>query len=294
MPGKRWTAAVFLALTALGAMAAPLCAAGPGPAGEGRAPLSLAVHPYLSPSELIGRFTPLAVMLGRRTGREIRIEISSDYADHVSRIGQGRADIAYMGPASYVRAASVYGKFPLLAKQEINGKPYFTGVIIKRAGSPLGDLKGMKGGRFAFGDPGSTMSHLVPRYMLIEAGLMTGDYESEFLQNHDNVALGVLVGDFDAGAVKEETFHKYRGRGIEALAFTPEISEHLFIARRDLDPDTVRALRQTMLALAGEPGGMQALTSIKPEISGLVPVEDSDYDNLRAIIKRLEREGVTP
>ena len=264
-------------------------------AGKGSGePLVLGIHPYLAPSELIERFLPLAESLGRKTGRPISIEISRDYAEHIKRIGEGQVDMAYMGPASYVEAVRKYGEFPLLAQQEIKGKPYFRGVVIKKAGSPLKGLKGLRGGKFAFGDPGSTMSHLVPRYMLLEAGLGAEDYRFEFLHSHDNVALGVLVGDFDAGAVKEETFYKYQNRGIEALSYTPRISEHLFIARRGLSAGTVESLRKAMHALSGEPGGKQVLSSIKKDLSGLVSVKNKDYDNLRRIIEGLREVGVKP
>lgn len=68
----------------------------------------------------------------------------------------------------------------------------------------------------AFGDPESTMSHLVPRFMLWRVGV-TGEVlaDYQFLSNHTNVALGVLVGDFDAGAVKEEVFYEFEPKGLK-------------------------------------------------------------------------------
>lgn len=255
-------------------------------------PLVLGVHPYLAPSELIRRFSPLAEAIGKNIGRVIRVEISRDYAEHIKRIGEGTVDMAYMGPASYVEAVRVYGSLPLLAIQEIRGKSYFRGVIIRRSGSKILDLKDLRGGKFAFGDPASTMSHLVPRYMLLEAGLGEGDFSFEFLRSHDNVAMGVLVGDFDAGAVKEEAFEQYRSRGLEILSYTPEIAEHVFIAGKGMPVGTVRSVRRAMHALGGQKGDRQALSSIKPGLSGLAPVEDNDYDNLRSIMDRLQKAGV--
>ena len=254
--------------------------------------LVLAVHPYLAPSELIQRFTPLAVHLGAKAGCEVRLDISRDYAEHIRRIAEGKVDLAYIGPASYVRAVKDYGEFPILAVQKISGKSYFRGVIVKSRGSKLKSLSDLRGRRFAFGDPVSTMSHLIPMYMLIQAGLDEGDYTYEFLQSHENVALGVLVGDFDAGAVKEEVYEQYRSRGLEALAYTPEIAEHLFIGRKGLPKGTVNALRKCLYILDSEPGGKQVLSSIKEGISALAPVDDSEYDSLRRIITSLERAGV--
>jgi len=254
--------------------------------------LVLGVHPYMSPSELIERFTPLAEHLGAKTGREVRVDISRDYAEHIRRIGEGTVDIAYMGPASYVEAVKRYGKFPLLAVQQIRGRSYFRGAIIKLKGSKAKKLGDLRGGSFAFGDPSSTMSHLVPKCMLMEAGLDEGDYSYEFLHSHDNVALGVLVGDFDAGAVKEEVYEIYRERGLEVLAYTPEIAEHLFIARKGLPEGSVAALRMAMYRLDDEPGGKLVLSSIIKGMTALVPVDDSEYEGLRKTIKKLSRPEV--
>jgi len=59
-----------------------------------------------------------------------------------------------------------------------------------------------------------------------------------FLKNHHNVALGVLLGNFDAGAVKEDVFDEYRQQGLKTLKKTPPISEHLFVVRKTLPPET--------------------------------------------------------
>lgn len=258
-------------------------------------PLKLGVHPYLPATELVKRFRPLAEYLERKTGRRVEVVISNDYEHHIYLVGHDRFDISYMGPASYVMMVERYGKKPLLARQEVKGKPVFRGVIITRDDSPIRKLSDLRGKRFAFGDPDSTMSHLVPRYMLIKAGIGVKDLGGhEFLRGHHNVALGVLVGDFDAGAVKEEVFYEYKDRGLRALEWTPEISEHLFVASKNLPAGMVKALRDAMLALKEEPEGKVIMSSIKAEVTAFDPVRDRHYATLRRIIKELEASGITP
>jgi phosphonate transport system substrate-binding protein len=151
----------------------------------------------------------------------------------------------------------------------------------------------VKGKSFAFGDPDSTMSHLVPRYMLLEAGIDVEDLSHyDFLASHHNVALGVLVGEFLAGAVKEEVFYEYEERGLKALAWTPELSEHLFVASRKLPAETVEDLREALLGLADEPGGDEVMNSIKLGVTAFVPAADIDYDNLREILRVIKESGV--
>jgi len=262
------------------------------PALQAREPLILAVHPYLPPNELTQRFSPLADYLSRELGRPIVVRVGGDYWEHIEYIGKDQVDIAFMGPASYVKMVKKYGKKPILARLEINGQPQFRGRIIVRKDSPLAILPDLKGRSFAFGDPGSTMSYQVPRYMLWQAGITLNDLsDHRFLGSHNNVALAVLAGDFDAGAVKEEVFLSFESRGLRALANTPALSEHLFVASNALPANIVQAMRTALYRLKDTPQGAHIMNTIKKDTSAMVPAADSDYDSLRDILKALEALG---
>jgi len=261
-------------------------------AGE---PLILGVHPFLPATSLLPKFEPLAAHISRSLGHPVHVEISRDYEDHIRRVGTGEVDIAYMGPASYVKLVETYGESNLLARLEIRGSPAFHGVIFVRDESPIRTLEELKDKRFAFGSPSSTMGTLVPRHVLKQAGVGMEDLGGfSSLGNHDNIALGVLVGDFDAGAVKEETFTKFQPRGLRSLAVTLPISEHLFVAATNLSADRVTKVRTILLRTGEDEEGLAVLRSIKETVSGLVPVEDSDYDNLRRILSEVEKNEVPP
>lgn len=290
MPRSRALAVALLVLM-LSLTAAPASHA----AGENNNTLKLAVHPYLAASTIVEKFSPFAEYLSKELGRPVIIVVAKDYATHIDWIGQGAVDFAYMGPASYVILTEGYGLRPTLAVLELNGKTTFQGIIIKSSANPIKEISELRGKRFAFGDPNSTMSHMVPRYMLYKAGIDVTDLSGhEFLKNHENVAMAVLSGEFDAGCIKPETYEKYKGKGVSILAYTPEISEHLFVARSGLDDETVNALRVAMTSLAKSPDGPKVLQSLQFGVTGLDMVKDSDYDNLREIIRTLRSIGVSP
>jgi phosphonate transport system substrate-binding protein len=262
------------------------------PLDAGR-PLILQVHPYLPATEIIERFSPLADYLSKSIGRPVVVRISVDYRQHIDLIGKDKVDIAFMGPAPYVSMVDLYGKKPVLSRLEIDGRPTFKGAIIVAKRSPLRSLSQLKGKRFAFGDPHSTMSHLVPRYMLWKAGVGIKDLASHtFLNNHHNVALGVLVGKFDAGAVKSEVFYAYEKRGLRVLEWSPEVSEHLFVASSALPKETIRGLIDALSRLWGSEDGQRILRGVNDHATGMVTVEDGDYDNLRTILRALKKVGV--
>ena len=262
---------------------------GTAPAGAASEPLQrpmvLAVHPYLPSAEIRKRFAPLAEYLGKVLGQQVVVRVGRDYEEHVATIGANGVDIAFMGPAAYVKLVARYGARPLLARIETNGDPYLSGVIVARSDSPLRSLADLRGKVFAFGDPDSTMSTLVPRYALRRAGVpLTALAHYEHLGAHENVALGVLAGDFDAGAVKVEVFDEFAARGLRVLANLPQVSEHVFATRADLPLSQVKLLRSALLNLKATPQGSAIMQSIQKDMTGMVPVADADYDNPRAIL----------
>jgi phosphonate transport system substrate-binding protein len=253
-------------------------------------PLLLGVHPYLQKDEIIRRFTPLADYLSAELNRPVEVRVGKDYQAHLQAIGNDDIDIAYLGPSLYVETTKLFGSKPLLARLEANGKPTFQGHIIIRQNSPMRRLTDLKNHYFAFGDPESTMSSLVPQAMLLQNGIKLSDLSGyRHYDGHVNVALAVLSGDADAGAVKEEVFDKYQPRGLRSLQATPAISEHLFVTRSNLSWPLVEKIRVLMLGLRTPKAVNKILKPIKKTATGLVEVEDSDYDSLRRILDTLAR-----
>jgi phosphonate transport system substrate-binding protein len=252
--------------------------------------LTLWVHPYLPATEITQRFTPLAKYLGEKLGLNVSVRVQQTYQSHLDFVGRDRADIAYLGPASYIRLRDQYGPKPLLAKLEVAGKPFFHGMIVVRHDSGLKSISDLAGKSFAFGDPNSTMSYFVPRGMLLQAGVKVADLQRhDFLNSHHNVALAVLGGYFDAGGVKEEVFYEFEKKGLRILAQSPPLPEHLFVTRANLPAEMVEQIRTRMLAIGESPDKAAILGSLKSTVTNLLPVADRDYDPLREILSALDR-----
>ena len=251
--------------------------------------LTLWIHPYLPATELTKRFSPLVKYLGEQLNRTISIRVQQSYHAHLDFVGRNQADIAYLGPVTYVRLKDQYGTKPLLAKLEVKGSPFFHGMIIVREDSGINALADLVGKSFAFGDPNSTMSHIVPRGMLRNAGTTIDKLQRhDFLNSHHNVALAVMGGYFDAGGVKEEVFYEFEKKGLKMIAKSPPIPEHLFVARTSLPQDLISQIRSHLINIDKSPDKETILGSIKSSITNLLPVADQDYDPLRDIIKSLD------
>ena len=280
---QRLSRCVFLLVVAL-TLASQASAESSATAG----PITLGIHPYLPEPELRKRYEPLAQYLQRSLGSKVSLRVASDYEEHMALVGADKIDIAFLGPALYVRTVEKYGHKPLLARLETRGKPFFNGYLVTRQGSGVTDIASLRGKSFAFGDPASTMSHLIPRHMLLAADVDVEDLSNhDFLGSHTNVALAVMRGDYDAGAVKGEVAAAFREKGLRAFAKSAPFSEHVFVARSDAAPAFIRAVTNALYRLSESPEGRAILSGMKRGITGMVPAKDNDYDNLREVLTTL-------
>ena len=145
------------------------------------------------------------------------------------------------------------------------------------------------------------MSYIVPRYMFIEAGVPFPEAHLRIVGSHNNVCLNILAGDVYAGGVREKTYQKYKDRGLKVIAVSPKVTEHPFVATDRLDAETYTQIKEALTGIKGKDEIERLLTPIKSTLTGLAPVEDKDYDAVRAMMaavredeKRLAEERKRP
>ncbi len=243
--------------------------------------LTFGFLPYLTAGEIMEKYTPLATYLSEQINQPIFIKVLRSYDDLIQQAGDDQFDIFFMGGNPYIKMVERYGKKPLLARYEINGNPNFHSVIFVPKNSPLQKMSDLAGKRFAFGNRYSTLSALVPHYMLSKAGVTLSQLAGyNHLKSHQDVIFGVLIGNYAAGGVALEVFQEYKNRGIRALALSPPISTHLLIASNNLPAELVKQLQIALYRLKDK----TILSAISTELTGFVPVTDADYDLLRTIL----------
>ncbi len=134
--------------------------------------------------------------------------------------------------------------------------PTFQAVVIVPADSPAQSLKDLKGGEIAFGDPASTSGTWVPRYQLLEAGLVSGrDYTLRVLGAHDAVALAVSNHKVAAGGLSLPIYNRLLKEGkidpksVRVLAASPAIPEYMWTFREGLDPAFKEEIRKAFITV---------------------------------------------
>jgi phosphonate transport system substrate-binding protein len=257
--------------------------------------LTIGFLPYLSADELLTKYTPLANYLEKKLDRKVEIIISKDYNDHIKRVGEDKYDISFLGGIPYIKVTQQYGFKPLIARYEFHHEPTFGSIIFTTKDSLINSLDDLQNRSIAFGSEQSTLSTIVPLFMLYSKGISLEDFQSyTHMSNHENVLYGVLLGDYDAGAVAKEVFNENNNGNFKIIESSKQISTHLFVASNKLEKQTIKQIKKLFLDLSKEPFGDDILQFISPSLTGFVDLKDSDYDLHRQIIQTVEQQRDTP
>lgn len=250
--------------------------------------VKLGIVPLDSPAQMYRKFSPLAAYISAQTGREVVFKLTPTFTDAVRDIGTGLADLCYMTPTTYIEAHDKYG-VGLLAKAVRKGTPYSHTIIVAREDSPVSRLEDLKGKTFAFGDAMSTSSYMVPRYMLEKAGVKVEDLaECRFMGHHDDIAKAVLLGEVDAGGVREATALQYKGKGLKFLKVSQDIPEFNICMKPGMDAGLAEKIKRSLLSLKkGDPEKEEVIRSIDPDYTGFMDARDSDYAGIREMVTNM-------
>lgn len=220
---------------------------------------------------------------------DIELKIFRTYDEAIDGLVAGEVDFVRFGPASYVLARRRQPGLELLAMELEGGEKRFQGVIAVRKHSPIQTVADLKGKRFAFGDPNSTIGRYLVQAELVKAGLRASDLASfKYLPRHDAVAHAVDIGDFEAGSLRIGAFERANEKDTLRILLSFENVTSPWVARAGLDPVVARALRESLLSLA-DPVVLKEL-----KVSGFAPASDDEYQFVRDGMKRADEFEITP
>jgi phosphonate transport system substrate-binding protein len=278
----KWLTQLFLAAAVAVGLAGPAHASEANPDT-----LKVALLPDENASELIKRNQPLKDYLEQKLGKKVELIVTTDYSSMIEAMRFGRIDIAYFGPLSYVLAKSKADIEPFAA-MVTDGKPTYRSVLIANVNAKVNSLADIKGKKVAFGDRASTSSHLIPKTMLAESGLVQDkDYEQHFVGAHDAVAVNVQNGNADAGGLSEVIFKSLLERNIidpakvKVVGYSKEYPQYPWSMQSRLAPALKDKIRAAFLDLH-DPA---VLKNFKAQ--GFAAISDKDYDVIREMGKLL-------
>ena len=243
--------------------------------------LLVALLPDENAASVIQDNQGLTAYLEENLDKEVELVVTTDYSSMIEAASNGRLDLAYFGPMSYVLAKTKSNIEPFAARLK-NGTTTYTSIIIGNVEAGVDEFADIEGATVAFGDPASTSSRLFPELTLAEAGLKAGEnYEAVFLGAHDAVALAVQNGNAQAGGLSRPIFDSLLEEGtidsskVTVIAESNPIPQYPWTMRSDLDPALKAQIGSTFLNIDDE----SVLGPFKAD--GFAAMADEDYDGIR-------------
>lgn len=290
--GAWWRASGIVAAvprSILAALLALLALAPSAPSSEPMHTLHLGVVSFYNPRLMYLKYQPLVDYLGERTGRRWELVISTSYQRTVDDLCAGRVDLAYIGPFAYLRAHELCGATPVV-RLMTGGEATYRSFIMVRAESPARSLRELAGGRFGYGAALSTSSHLVPRAMLLEAGLQPGvDVACRYFGHHERAARAVLLGEVDACGIRDIVGERFVKRGLRVLARSRPIPNFPLVMGPQGGDELRRAVLHALVtAPSYDPAVAARIAAWDEELAaGFAPVEDEAYDPVRILARKV-------
>ena len=234
--------------------------------------------------ELQTNYGDFVAALEEVTGSTIEYFPVNSRTAAVEAMANGHVDYILTGPAEYIVFRARAKAVPVVAWQRLD---YFTTLLVTNE-SPIKTLADMKGKIIAFGDVGSTSTHLAPAQLLASIGLMP-DKDYTALNIHRGVSIeAMLQGDVDAIAVGSSHVINirmaYPGVGIRVAARGPDLPNDVLVAGAHVPAENVEKIRAAFVENAALLMEAALKSEDNKKYSGgqFIPtVEDSDYEYVR-------------
>ena len=240
-------------------------------------------------------YESLIQIISDRVGIEIQPIKVTDYNAAVEAMRANRAQIAWYGGKTYIKAAEIANAEAFAAgvrKGDANAG-YYTYFVV-RGDSPLNSIGEIKGKTLGLNSIGSTSGDLIPKVELVKVGLYT-DNDQHFERvvyagSHDACLLAVINKHVDVCGMSSRNFDARLNDG----TFTE--NEVRIIHRSPLVPPPPLAYSKNLSQGLRDKIKMATLEAHKfgkiggygGEMSHYIEVVDADYDTLRDIEKLLK------
>ncbi|HYF03710.1 MAG TPA: phosphate/phosphite/phosphonate ABC transporter substrate-binding protein [Patescibacteria group bacterium] len=262
-------------------------------------PIRIMLTPSVDAQKITNSTDLLVTYLKKATGLEYSASVPTSFITVIEGFGSGKADFGALNTFSYVLAHERYGAEAALKVVRRGGETTYKGQIIARTDSGIDSLYELHGKKMAYVDAASTSGYILPKALLDKNGIKPG--AEVFGMKHDNVVTMVYQKQVDAGATFYSPPDPQTGEILDARArvkaqfpdvyekvkiitLTEAIPNDPFAFRKDFPEDIKQRIIKALLDFQKTEEGRKALYQIY-SVEGLEPASDSDYDQLRSMIR---------
>ncbi len=241
-------------------------------------------------------FTGLVNIVNKITGFEIKFIKVTDYNAAVEAMRADRAQIAWYGGKTYIKAVELANAEAFAAGVRPGEKDagYFTYFVV-RADSNLKNFNDVKGKVLSLNSIGSTSGDLIPQVELAKINLSTiskNDFKKVFYAgSHDACLLAVLNKQADVCGMSSRNFEArladktFKRRDVRILHKSDRVPPPPLAYSKKISLEDRKKIQKAVLEAHkhGKIGGYGG------QMSHYISVKDSDYDVLRNVVKLLNK-----
>lgn len=251
---------------------------------------------FLAPN-MLPVYRAIVDYLGRALGQPMQIAEGASYAQ------LAEADFSFLCGLPYVlrtppRAAPGLAALaaPVLIGERYGSRPiYFSDVIVRRD-SPIRSLADLRGRSWAYNEPESQSGYGITRYWLARQG-ETGGFFSAVIEAgfHQRAIRMVRDGSVDAAAIDSQVLavelrdHPRLADDLRIVGALGPSTIQPFVAAGHIAPGLQDQVRAALAAMHHDPALAETLR--QGFIERFVPVTDTDYDDIRAMLDTCEAAG---
>lgn len=253
-----------------------------------------------SAEETMQRFGPLTRYLSEQLGVPLEA-VPVDTQDFEERFRTGEFAFTHTNSLLYISLKHDHDLQLLATEKRGQFGSRTAGAIIVRRDSPIKTLQELRGKRMIFGPQMAPTGYMAQYDLMLKAGL---DPERDLgfstipqgSFKHEKLIYGVYLGAFDAAAAPVLDLETMTREGkisaddFRILAQSEIIPYCTFGAAKSADPALVEKFRKALLELTPattvEINGQRLKVLGSAWVDGFEPLQDKDYDPVRAMAKR--------
>jgi phosphonate transport system substrate-binding protein len=250
----------------------PTFAAAPGAAAKQT--LKIGVAEGKGKQTAADSFTPFLTQMNTSPKYAFEMVVFEDGEKQYEALRDGKVDLAFLGPAPYVKAHFEFKAEPVAAEAgELRG------MLVVTKSSPIQSVEALRGKTLALGYEGSTTTHLLPMLLLSKHALKSEDMgRVTFVGDQTKkIVDAILDGTAAAGGISE-TLYAANKEKLRVLDTSEPLPGALMVAHPKIGAKVIKDLRALFVTYVPD-------ASSPRFAKGAVSVTNDTYNRVRFLCR---------